>query len=105
MSKPSKEVFGGSEFELASMTRDLDELHHDVGIPAMEAGVSNMIDAMERAPRQTSRRTFLMGTGAAIAGGAALVTVGGMAPSLAGAATRGERKLSAAAFPPAGLKG
>jgi hypothetical protein len=102
-----KEVFSGTEHELLSMTRDLDELHHDVGIPAMEEGISNMIDHMGGAiSRPSSRRTFLMGAGA-LAGGAALITIGGtMAPALAGAATRSERATRSlkASFPPAGLK-
>ena len=31
MTKPSKEVFAGTESELISMTEELDDLHHDVG--------------------------------------------------------------------------
>ena len=101
-----KEVFSGTEHELNAMTRDLDQLHNDVGMPAMEAGIAKMIDTMGSPLRSsTSRRTFLMGTGAAIAGGAALATMGGLAPSLAGAAVRPTRAIRAAAFPPAGLKG
>jgi hypothetical protein len=107
MSKRSKETFQGTEGELLSMTHELDELHHDVGMPAMRAGVANMIDNMKGAVRPTSRRTFLMGAGAAAAGGAAMMVIGST-PAMAGASTR---KLSsfqsaeAAAFPPAGLKG
>jgi hypothetical protein len=110
VSKRKEEIFSGSEHVLLSMTSDLDEFHHDVGVPAMEAGIANMIDAMGSVPRSSSRRAFLMGAGA-VAGGAALMTVGSMAPGLAGAALRGDRKLgatsaaSAASFPPAGLKG
>jgi hypothetical protein len=102
-------TFAGSEAELRSMTNDLDQLHHDVGLPAMEAGVAEMIEQMRPAPRQSSRRTFLMGSGAAVAGGA-LLAFGGV-PALAGAATRPESRLhslrdtDAAAFPPANLKG
>ena len=107
MSKPSKEVFAGTEAELLSMTNELDELHHDVGMPAMREGIGNMIEHMKGTVRPTSRRTFLMGAGAAAAGGAALMVMGS-APALVGASTR---KLSplhsagAASFPPAGLKG
>ena len=90
------------------MTKELDELHNDVGMPAMWAGVSNMIDGMRGASvRPTSRRTFLMGAGAAAAGGAALLAVGST-PGMAAAATRRESRLhraDAAAFPPAGFKG
>lgn len=105
MSKRNKEVFGGTEAELNAMTKDLDELHHDVGMPAMWTGVSNMIDSLSGAPRATSRRTFLIGAGAAAAGGAALLSFG--VPALAGAATRAESpvQLAGAAFPPAGVTG
>ena len=41
-----KEVFSGTEHELNAMTRDLDQLHNDVGMPAMEAGIAKMIDTM-----------------------------------------------------------
>ena len=37
MSKHTKQTFEGTEGELISMTRDLDELHNDVGMPAMRA--------------------------------------------------------------------
>jgi hypothetical protein len=106
-----KEVFSGTERELRAMTSDLDQLHGDVGVPAMEAGIANMLDSMERAPRSHSRRTFLLGTGAAVAGGAVMMAGSSLVPALAGAATRAEGQLSgsdalaAAAFPPKGLKG
>ncbi len=106
MTKPSKEVFAGTESELISMTDELDDLHHDVGLPAMREGVATMIEGMRGAVRPTSRRTFLLGAGAAAAGGAAMVAIAG-APALAGASTRrlaGVRP-EAAAFPPSGLKG
>ncbi len=114
MSKKSKSTksFAGTESELVAMTSDLDQLHHDVGMSAMEAGVSEMIERMGEAPLPTtnSRRRFLIGTGAAFAGGAALLAVGAT-PTLAAAATRATRSentespFSAAAFPPANLKG
>jgi hypothetical protein len=99
--------FEGSETELLAMTKELDELHYDVGMPAMAEGVSNMIDSMGGGARSTSRRTFLLGAGAAAAGGAAMLVVGGT-PAMAGAATRSLSSADptrAAAFPPAGLKG
>ncbi len=101
-------MFEGSESELLSMTSELDEMHYDLGMPAMREGVANMIDNMKGGIRPTSRRTFLMGAGAAVAGGAALVTIG--APAMAGASTRSLRSvktadLADAAFPPANLKG
>ena len=106
MSTNDKPVFEGTERELTSMTNDLDALHNDVGMPAMRAGISEMIENMKGGVGPTSRRTFLMGAGAIAAGGAALMTVG--APAMAGASTRrvaSVKGLSAAAFPPAGLTG
>ncbi len=97
MSEDTQHTFEGSESELRAMTMELDELHHDMGMPAMNGALSQM--------RGTSRRTFLMGAGAAVAGGAVLAVVGsGTLPRLAGGSTR---RLSAvdAAFPPTGLKG
>jgi hypothetical protein len=102
--------FEGTERELLAMTRDLDSINNDVGMPAMWSGVSDMIDAMgdpAASSRHTSRRTFLFGVGAAVAGGAALLSVGAT-PALAGAATRrSAARLDArkATFPPADLKG
>jgi hypothetical protein len=107
VSKRRKDDFTGSETELRAMTKDLDALHHDVGLPAMSEGVSNMIDSMGGGTRSTSRRTFLMGAGAAAAGGAAMLVVGGT-PAMAGAATRTLAPVDsarAAAFPPSGLSG
>lgn len=107
MSKQSKEVFPGTEGELLSMTNELDELHHDIGIPAMREGIASMIDTMKGTGRPTSRRSFLMGAGAAAAGGAAMMVIGST-PSLAGASTRNLSSVhtsDAASFPPAGLKG
>jgi hypothetical protein len=101
VSKRSKKTFEGGEHELQVMTRELDELHHDAGMPAMADAISQMSG--------NSRRTFLMGAGAALAGGAALAVAGGTAiPELAAASTsRLSRfsRLSAASFPPAGLTG
>ena len=55
MSNDTTDTFEGSGPELHSMTREFDELHHDVGMPAMREAVAEM--------RVTSRRTFLMGAG------------------------------------------
>ena len=107
MTKRSKKVFAGTESELTSMTNDLDQLHHDVGVPAMRDGIDAMIEDMERPARSTSRRTFLLGAGAAAAASGAIFAIGG-APALAGASTRRlapVRATEAAAFPPSGLKG
>jgi hypothetical protein len=106
VTKPSKEVFAGTDTELSSMTKDLDELHHDVGVSAMREGVATMVDGMQGATRITSRRTFLLGAGAAAAGGAAIMVIGG-APALAGASTRRLAALrpETQGFPPSDLKG
>jgi hypothetical protein len=105
----ARAIFAGTESELSSMTTDLDALHHDVGMPAMRDGVAAMIDGMEdqRSPRSTSRRTFLLGAGAAAAAGGAILAMGG-APALAGASSRSvsaTRAYAAATFPPPGLNG
>ncbi len=57
------------------------------------------------AMRGTSRRTFLLGAGAAVAGGAAVAVGSGALPQLAAASTRRLSSVKASAFPPAGLKG
>ena len=56
MSKNKTKKYEGSEHELHVQTLELDELHHDVGMPAMAEALGHM--------RSTSRRTFLMGAGA-----------------------------------------
>ncbi len=95
MRKDTRQDLGGSEHELRALTLELDELHHDVGMPATRDAMGDM--------RATSRRTFLLGAGA-LAGGTALAAVGGAAlPALAGASTRRLSAVGAAAFPPAGL--
>ncbi|HEY1652328.1 MAG TPA: ferritin-like domain-containing protein [Acidimicrobiales bacterium] len=98
MTDDTNATFQGSEHELHRMTDELDELHGDVGMPAM-------CDALET-PSGTSRRSFLFGAGAAVAGGALLaVGAGGAMPALAGASTRRLSALGAASFPPKGLSG
>jgi Ferritin-like domain len=96
VSKDKTKKFKGSEQQLRAHTLELDELHHDVGMPAMAEALAGM--------RGTSRRTFLLGAGAAVAGGTAVVVGGGAMPRLAAASTR---RLSSvhASFPPAGLTG
>jgi len=53
VSKNKTKKYEGSEHELHVQTLELDELHHDVGMPAMAEALGHM--------RSTSRRTFLMG--------------------------------------------
>ncbi len=97
MSKKKAKTYEGSARELRDQTVELDELHHDVGMPAMAQALAEM--------RGTTRRTFLMGAGAAVAGGAALAVGGGAVPTLAVASTRRHRSVKATAFPPHGLTG
>jgi len=91
--------FEGSEDELDALTKELDQLHHDQGMPLMREATEAM--------RGSSRRTFLLGAGAAVAGGAALVAVG--TPALSGVAGASTRRLASGttsgSFPPAGLSG
>jgi Ferritin-like domain len=87
--------FEGSEHELDTLTSELDLLHHDVGRPLMAEATGAM--------HGTSRRTFLLGAGAAAAGGAILAAVGG--PAMAGVAGASTRRLVPSAFPPKGLSG
>jgi hypothetical protein len=95
--KKTTQDFAGTEHELQALAHELDDLHHDVGLPAMGEAVGAM--------RGTSRRTFLMGAGA-LTGGAALVAVaGGGLPALAGVSNRRPDPAGATAFPPAGLSG
>ena len=60
------DVMAISEHELTVMTNDLEQIHHDVGMPAMNRA---MTEWTERS--RTSRRGFLIGAGA-LAGGAVL---------------------------------
>jgi len=55
-----------SERELTVMTSDLDQLHHDVGMPAMHRAIDEWNEKT-----RSSRRGFLIGAGA-LAGGALL---------------------------------
>jgi hypothetical protein len=55
-----------SDHELAVMTSDLDQMHNDVGMPAMHKAINEWTERS-----RTSRRGFLIGAGA-LAGGAVL---------------------------------
>jgi hypothetical protein len=60
------EVMGISEHQLTVMTNDLEQIHQDVGMPAMNRALTEWTDRS-----RTSRRGFLIGAGA-LAGGAVL---------------------------------
>ncbi len=77
-----------TEHQLAAMTRDLDQLHYDVGVPALDAGVAEWRQHLSASSsRPTSRRTFLLGVGGALAGAGVLAAVSS-SPVVAAAATR-----------------
>jgi hypothetical protein len=80
-----RETMQASESEIHRMTRELDDLHHDVGMPAMRASINEWRDDVgSKTKKPTNRRTFLIGAGGVLAGGAALFAVG--APPLSGVA-------------------
>jgi hypothetical protein len=60
------DVMAVSEHELTVMTSDLEQIHNDVGMPAMHKAVNEWTERS-----RTSRRGFLIGAGA-LAGGAVL---------------------------------
>src|ERR1700677_4050670 len=60
------EVMAISEHELTVMTSDLEQIHSDVGMPAMQKAISEWTERS-----RSSRRGFLIGAGA-LAGGAVL---------------------------------
>jgi hypothetical protein len=98
VSHQSDRTFEGSGHELVAMTDDLDQLHGDVGLPAMREVLGSQ--------HSTTRRSFLFGAGAAVAGGALFVTGAGAAmPALAGASTQRLSAVRAGSFPPKGLSG
>ncbi|MGH9300487.1 MAG: ferritin-like domain-containing protein [Acidimicrobiales bacterium] len=89
MRKKSMDPIQISESELTRMTNDLDQAHNDVAYPAMvqsatewnelnhEAGSVNA----EFISGRSSRRTFLLGSGAVVVGGVALAACGSSSKS------------------------
>ena len=68
---------GISDAELAAMTKDLDQLYNDVSLPALRTSVDEWVETNHgrrgaSAKGRTSRRTFILGTGAAAVGGIVL---------------------------------
>ena len=57
--KRTTPVMAISEHELSAMTSDLDQLHHDVGMPAMHRAIDQWNEKT-----RSSRRGFLIGAGA-----------------------------------------
>lgn len=92
MNKPKPEVMAISEAELVRMTKDLDALHRDQSEPALEASVSEWVEAIHEEKfrngdhrRFANRRTFLMGASAV--GGAALLAACGSSKKTSTSAT------------------
>jgi hypothetical protein len=75
-----------SEGELSAMTDQLDQLHHDVAMPAMRNAVSEWVASFHEASagvtrRASSRRTFLLGAAGVGAGGVILAACGSSSKS------------------------
>lgn len=75
-----------SDAELSAMTTQLDQLHHDQTLPAMQAAVREWAESMKDAgegvaARRANRRTFLLGAAGLGAGGVLLAACGSSAKS------------------------
>jgi hypothetical protein len=108
-----KDEIAASEAEISRMTVELDELHHDVGMPALHAALDEwQEDLHSEVPHTTERRTFLLGAAGVLAGGAALIAAT-TNPGLAAAASKASKtaSMSSGSNPPntrggiAGLSG
>jgi len=70
-----------SDADLSAMTTELDQLHHDHTLPAMQSAVSEWAESIRQAAsgaagRVTNRRTFLLGAAGVGAGGVLLAACG-----------------------------
>ena len=70
-----------SDSELMAMTKQLDEMHRDQGLPALKSAVAEWISSFREAGegvsrRASSRRTFLLGAAGVGASGALLAACG-----------------------------
>jgi hypothetical protein len=70
-----------SDAELSAMTTQLDQLHRDQTLPAMQAAVSEWAESLKEATsgpnaRRANRRTFLLGAAGLGAGGVLLAACG-----------------------------
>ena len=94
-----------SEAEILEMTEDLDQMHNDQGVPALQTSMAEWHDQIRSGTsKPTSRRTFLLGVGGAVAGAGVLAVVGGT-PGLAAAATSAPVTPATSGNPEAGLTG
>jgi hypothetical protein len=105
-----QEPLAVTEWEIRTMTRELEELHQDVVYPRLLEEVAEWQDAIrstsqaapERAATQagaTTRRAFLLGTGAAALGGFLLAACGSSSKSTSATNGRGTSTRTAAAYP------
>jgi Ferritin-like domain len=83
-----------SDRELSAMTDQLDQLHHDQALPALQSAVVEWIDSFKQAVQGSnrngpSRRTFLLGAAGIGAGGALLAACGSSHNSTTTPATTG----------------
>lgn len=76
------DVMAISEYELATMTSDLEQIHNDVGRTAMDSAIAEWTEKS-----RTSRRGFLIGAGA-LAGGAVLAACSSGSSSSTSTTTR-----------------
>lgn len=70
-----------SDRQLRAMTKDLDEMHRDQGLPALKAAVAHWVSSFkdaggQAAARASSRRTFLLGAAGLGASGVVLAACG-----------------------------
>jgi hypothetical protein len=80
-----------SDAELSAMTGQLDQLHRDQALPAMQAAVAEWADSLRQGesdiPRRAKRRTFLLGAAGAGAGGLLLAACSSSSKSSSSATT------------------
>jgi hypothetical protein len=81
-----------SDAELAAMTDQLDQMHRDQALPAMQAAVTEWIESFKAAGQGvshkiSSRRTFILGAAGIGAGGALLAACGSSSKSASSATT------------------
>ena len=98
-----------TDTELSAMTRDLDQLHRDQTLPAMQAAVSEWAESLREgdsaSPRRASRRTFLLGAAGLSAGGLLLAACSSSSGSSASTTTPAASGSASGSGSGAGLTG
>ena len=98
----------GTESEIQAMTDDLEAVHRDSALPALRQNMAEWAEGVRSSGQGTSRRSFLLGAGGAMAGVGILAALG-TKPGLAAAQTAGSGSGSgstpANSSPTAGLTG